>query len=44
MKKTGDARIANMDYKLFTEKKQAGEFESYSAVSDPRNKAYQYLQ
>mmetsp|Transcript_2757 Transcript_2757/g.3602 ORF Transcript_2757/g.3602 Transcript_2757/m.3602 type:complete len:128 (+) Transcript_2757:755-1138(+) len=44
MKKTGDNRIANMDYKEFIDKKQAGEFESYSVNSDPRNKAYELLQ
>lgn len=44
MKKTGDNRISGMDYKEFTEKKQAGEFESYSVKSDPRNKVYEFLQ
>jgi len=44
MKKTGDSRIHGMDYKLFTEKKQAGEFETYDVLADPRNKVYEFLQ
>lgn len=44
MKKRGDARISNMNFSEFVEKKTAGDFEEYNAKADPRNNVYQFFQ